>query len=95
MLTLNDTCLETFHFGTGEEDKYYLLINLKQSPNGVDLQKLASTDPRNFDSALTQIGCLLMLTGIEITELINRGEIDSKQLHQSLFTLAKQEGVIP
>ncbi|GAB5410586.1 MAG: hypothetical protein BalsKO_29510 [Balneolaceae bacterium] len=95
MLTLNDTSLETFRFGNKNEDKYYVLINLLQNPDGVDIQKLASVDPRAFDTMLNKMGCILMLTGVEIAELINRGDINSGDIHQSLFTLAKQEGIIP
>lgn len=94
MLTLNNTSLETFSFGDSEEDKYYILINLQQNPDGVDIKKLASADPRAFDAVLSQMGCLLMLTGTEINELVNRDDIDSENLHQSLFTLAKREGII-
>ena len=95
MLTLNDTSLETFRFGNTDEDIYYILVNLKQNPNGVDIQRLASVEPRTFDAVLASMGCLFMLTGIEVTELISRREIDSNELHSSLFKLAKQEGVIP
>ena len=94
MLTLNDTALETFSFGNEEADKYYILINLKQNPNGIDIQKLASADPRAFDSVLSAMGCLLMLTGIEISELINRGDVDKQNIHESLFELARKEGII-
>ncbi|MEQ9309083.1 MAG: hypothetical protein RLN90_06475 [Balneolaceae bacterium] len=94
MLTLNDTSLETFSFGAEDEDKYFILINLKQNPDGIDIQKLASADPRTFDAVLNSMGCVLMLTGLEIAELTKRGDVDPQNLHQSLFGLAKQEGVI-
>lgn len=95
MLTLNDTSLETYSFGSNEEDTYYILINLLQNPDGVDIQKLASADPRTFDTALNKMGSILMLTGVEIAELISRDLVNSNDLHKSLFTLAKQEGIIP
>tara|TARA_R110000868_G_scaffold408293_7_gene691098 strand:+ start:55897 stop:56184 length:288 start_codon:yes stop_codon:yes gene_type:complete len=95
MLTLNDTSLETFSFGNSEDDKYYILINIQQNPDGINIQKLASADPRVFDSVLNEMGCILMLTGFELTELRNRREIDLNNLHESLFQLAKQEGIIP
>ncbi len=94
MLELNETSLETFTFGDADVDKYYILINLRTNSDGVDLQRLASTDPRYFDDILSKMGCLLMLTGVEIHELLSRGELDSKNLHESLFNLAKKEGVI-
>lgn len=94
MLTLNDTALETFTFGNEQADKYYILINLKQNPNGIDIQKLASADPLAFDSVLSGMGCLLMLTGIEISELIKRGDVNKQNIHESLFELAKKEGII-
>jgi len=94
MLELNETSLETFTFGDGDIDKYYILINLRTNSDGVDLQRLASADPRYFDDILNKMGCLLMLTGVEIDELVSRGELDSKNLHTSLFNLAKKEGII-
>ena len=94
MLTLNDTELETFSFGEEDEDKYYILVNLKQNPYGINVQSLANADPRSFDQVLTQMGSLLMLTRIEINELIERGLVDANNLHESLFNLAKKEGII-
>lgn len=94
MLTLNDTSLETFSFGDTEEDQYYILINLSKNPNGINMAKLAMADPRRFDAVLNEMGYVLMLSGTEINELINRGEVKKDSLHESLFELAKQEGVI-
>lgn len=94
MLLLNDTELETFSFGEEDEDKYYILVNLKQNPDGINVQSLANADPRSFDQVLTQMGSLLMLTRIEINELIERGLVDANNLHESLFNLAKKEGII-
>ena len=94
MLTLNDTSLETFSFGDTEEDQYYILLNTSKNPDGINMAKLAMADPRKFDAVLNELGCVLMLSGTEIKELINRGDVRKDALHKSLFELAKQEGVI-
>lgn len=94
MRTLNDTSLETFQFGTRPEDKYYLLIDLLRNTDGIDLAKLSNADPRMFDAVLSEMGCVLMLSGDEIQELANRGEIDPNKLHESLFELTRREGLI-
>ena len=94
MRTVNETSLETFQFGDKPEDKYYLLIDLIRNENGVDLAKLANADPRTFDAVLNDMGCVLMLSGDEMEELIRRGDVDSADKHQSLFTLAQREGLI-
>ncbi len=94
MLTLNDTSLETFRFGDSEEDQYYILINISKNPEGVNLGKLAMADPRRFDAVLNEMGCLLMLSGTEIRELSNRGDVQKEQLHESLFKLARQQGLL-
>ncbi|MBO6523056.1 MAG: hypothetical protein JJ971_04460 [Balneolaceae bacterium] len=95
MLTLNDTSLETFSFGDKDEDLFYILINLSKNPDGIDLAKLSVADPRRFDAVLNEMGCLLMLSGQEVNELVNRGDADKQNLHKSLFELAKQEGILP
>ena len=94
MLTLDDTNLETFRFGDKDDDLFYILINISKNPDGIDLSKLSKTDPRRFDSILNEMGCLLMLSGTEINELLERGALDKEHLHPSLFELAKKEGVI-
>ncbi|MFV1884037.1 MAG: hypothetical protein ACMZ7B_06095 [Balneola sp.] len=94
MLTLNDTALETFSFGDTEDDQYYILLNISKNPDGINLTKLAMADPSRFDAILNEMGCLLMLSGMEINELQSRGEVNRDTLHKSLFELAKQEGVI-
>lgn len=91
---MKKTKLETVEFGDQPEDKYYFLIDLNVSPNGLDLTSLKLSDPRNFDETLRNHGCLLMLTGDEINELISRKEIDPGELHKSLVDLAVKEGVL-
>lgn len=97
MLKKNDTKLEIFNFGSEEnrdEDNFYCLVNLTKSPEGIDLQKLSMADPRNFDEVLNQMGCILLLLGNEVEELIKRGEITDTDLHQSLYDLAVKEEII-
>ncbi|MFN1835519.1 hypothetical protein AB2B38_009680 [Balneola sp. MJW-20] len=94
MLKLKDTGLEEFSFGDDPDDMFYLLINRKVSPDGIDLDKLRLADPRNFDHTLENMGCILMLNGDEMDELVRRGELDKKNLHESLFELAAREGLI-
>jgi len=94
MRTISDTSLETFQFGNNPEDRYYLLIDIVRNPNGVDLAKLANADPRSFDAVLADMGCILMLSGDEVQELIRRGDVDEQEKHESLFSLARAEGLI-
>lgn len=94
MLTLDQTRLETFNFGNAVNDTFYVLINALQNPNGIALSKLAMANPARFDTALNEMGCLLMLTGEEVQELVNRGELNYNALHQSVFELAKREGLL-
>ncbi len=94
MLKPEETGLEEFAFGNEREDIFYLLINKKISPDGVDINKLRLGNPRNFDTLLAEMGCIIMLSGEEIDELVRRGELDPNALHQSLFDLAKKEGLV-
>lgn len=94
MIKKEDTKLEIFGFGEEKDDKFYCLVNLTKSPNGIDLKKLSMADPRNFDEALNKQGCILLLKGSEIEELINRGEIADNDLHQSIYDLAVTEEII-
>lgn len=94
MLTKDDTKLEIFGFGDDDEDNFYCLVNLTKSPDGIDLEKLSMTDPRNFDEALNRMGCILMLRGDEVEELIKREEITGPDLHESIYDLAVREGII-
>ena len=95
MLKKDHTKLEIFGFGDeNAEDNFYCLVNLKKSPDGIDLEKLSMADPRKFDEVLNEMGCILLLRGDEIEELINRGEITDSNLHKSIYDLAVQEEII-
>lgn len=94
MLSKDDTKLEIFGFGDEVEDNFYCLVNLTKSPDGIDLKKLSMSDPRNFDEALNKQGCILLLRGDEVGELIKREEINDTDLHQSIYDLAVREEII-
>lgn len=96
MLQQDDTKLEIFGFGdeNDEEDTFYCLVNTKKSPDGIDLEKLSNADPRKFDEALNEMGCILLLRGDEIEELISRDVITDTDLQKSLYELAVDEGII-
>lgn len=94
MLSKEDTKLEIFGFGDDDKDNFYCLVNLTKSPDGIDLKKLSMADPRNFDEALNKQGCILLLRGDEVEELINRDEITDADLHQSIYDLAVREEII-
>lgn len=96
MLDKEDTKLEIFGFGDQEEDEdsFYCLVNLTKSPDGIDLEKLSNADPRKFDEVLNEMGCILLLRGDEVEELIERGDITDSDLHKSLYDLAVEEGII-
>lgn len=94
MLDKDHTKLEIFGFGNGDEDKFYALINLKKSPDGIDLEKLSNADPRNFDEVLNSMGCILLLRGDEVEELINRGDITNGDLHAGIYKLAVEQEII-
>lgn len=94
MLSKEDTKLEIFGFGEEDDDNFYCLVNLTKSPDGIDLKKLSMADPRNFDEALNKQGCILLLRGDEVEELIEREEITDSNLHQSIYDLAVREEII-
>lgn len=96
MLEKEDTKLEIFGFGEDEsdEDNFYCLVNTQKSPDGIDLEKLSMADPRKFDEVLDEMGCILLLRGDEVEELISRGDITDSNLHKSIYELAVEEGVI-
>lgn len=94
MLSKEDTKLEIFGFGDEQSDTFYCLVDLNKSPDGIDLEELSLADPRNFDEVLNGMGCLLLLKGDEVEELIRRGEISDGDLHQSLYELARREEII-
>lgn len=91
---LDKTELEIIEFGDEPEDHFYCLVDSVKNPNGLNVEKLKLSDPRNFDDELRRNGCFLMFTGDEITELINRGDVKQEQLHQSLYELAVKEKII-
>ncbi len=93
-MKIENTTLQVIEFGEEPSDKFYCLVDLNISPDGMDVDKLKLTDPRNFDLEFRESGCLMMFTGDEIEELIKRGDLDPKNLHESLFSLAVNEGVI-
>ena len=94
MSVLEKTDLEIIDFGDKPEDKFYCLIDLQISPDGLDIEKIKMSDPRNFDLEMRESGCLMMFTGDEIEELTSRGDLDGENLHESLVELALKEGVI-
>ena len=94
MLEKEDTKLEIFGFGDEEEDNFYCLVNIAKNPDGIDLDKLSNADPRKFDEVLNKMGCILLLRGDEVEELIKRGDITDSDLHKSLFELAVDEEII-
>ena len=94
MLTKDDTKLEIFGFGEEEDDNFYCLVNISKNPDGIDLEKLSMADPRTFDETLNEMGCILLLRGDEVEELIERGDISDADLHKSLYDLAVDEGII-
>lgn len=94
MLKLDETGLEEFSFGDNPDDLFYILVNKKISPDGIDVDKLSKADPRKFDAVLNEMGCILMLNGVEVTELCMRGELDNENLHESMYDLAKTEEML-
>jgi hypothetical protein len=93
-MKVSDTKLQTIEFGDEPEDIYYCLIDRRVSPDGLDIEKMRLSDPRNIDEEFRKQGCLMMFTGDEIEELVRRGDLDRSLLRDSLFELAKREGVI-
>lgn len=93
-MKLEHTSLQKIEFGDDPSDTFHCLIDLRISPDGLNIEKMRLTDPRNIDQQFRKAGCILMLTGNEVNELMNRGDLDSGKLHQSLFDLAVREGAI-
>lgn len=91
---MKKTSLEIIEFGDDPEDKFYCLVDAEISPEGLDVSSLKLSDPRNFDQTLRNSGCLLMFTGDEMKELINRGDIDPERMHESLVEVAVSEGML-
>ena len=93
-LPFDRTTLQVIEFGNEPDDKFYCLINLNVSPDGMNVDKLRLTDPRNFDLQFRESGCLLMFTGDEIEELVRRKDVDRNSMHESLYRLARKEGIL-
>lgn len=93
-MTIHQTMLQTIELGTEPADIFYCLIDKTVRPEGMNLESLRLTDPRNIDQQFRENGCLLMFTGDEISSLIARGDLNPENLHESLFSLAQKEGVI-
>lgn len=91
---MKKTLLDVIEFGEEPEDTFYCLIDADISPSGIDVSRLRFSDPRNFDDALKESGCLMMFTGNEIEELISRGDVVQENIHESLVRLAQQEGIL-
>lgn len=91
---MKKTSLEVIDFGDDPDDKFYCLVDKEISPDGLDVSSLKLSDPRNFDQALRDSGCLMMFTGDEMTELIIRGDIDPDNMHDSLVEVAIREGLL-
>ncbi len=93
-MKIDQTTLQIFEFGNSPEDTFYCLVDLQVSPNGMDVEKMRLSDPRNIDLQFRENGCLLMLNGEEIEEIIRRGDADRDNLHKSLYQLASEEGIV-
>lgn len=91
---MKETLLEVIEFGDEPEDTFYCLVDKEVSPDGLDVSSLKLSDPRNFDQSLRDSGCLMMFTGNEMQELINRGDVDSENMHDSLVAVAVKEGLL-
>ena len=91
---MRKTLLDVIEFGEEPEDTFYCLVDAGISPDGIDVSRLRFSDPRNFDEALRESGCLMMFTGNEIEELISRGDVNQENIHESLVRLAQQEGIL-
>jgi len=94
MLPIHQTKLEIIGFGDKPADTFYILIDLNKSPEGIDMEKLRLSDPRNFDQVLDDMGCIVMLSGQELEELIKRGKIEKDDLKSEIYNLAVEESII-
>ena len=94
MLKIEDTGIEEISFGDQPDDLFYILVNKKIRPNGINVDGLTKAEPQHFNVALQNEGCLILLNHEEATELVRRGELDFDNFHQSLFELAKKEGLL-
>lgn len=95
MLSFKQTGLEEVSFGDAPDDMFFVLVNKLVSPNGIDFEKLRLSNPRDFDTALEETGCIVLLNTEELDELIRRNELKKENLHLGLYELAKREGLLP
>jgi len=86
--------LDVISFGGLPEDQFFCLMDVRLSPEPLDVDRIRLTDPRNFDQKLRDAGCLMMFTGDEVEELAGRGELNRDALEDSLIRLAKSEGML-
>ncbi|HMB99010.1 MAG TPA: hypothetical protein VKM36_11035 [Balneolaceae bacterium] len=93
-MKIDQTTLQVFEFGDTPEDTFYCLVDLRVSPNGMDVEKMRLSDPRNIDLQFRENGCLLMLNGEEVEEILRRGDADRDNLHESIYQLASEEGIV-
>jgi len=93
-MKIDQTTLQVFEFGDTPEDTFYCLVDLRVSPNGMDVEKMRLSDPRNIDLQFRENGCLLMLNGEELEEILRRGDADRDNLHESIYQLASEEGIV-
>lgn len=92
-MKLEQTSLEVLEFGDSPDDTFYCLVDRRICPDGLDVERMRLTDPRNFDQQFRDLGCLAMLTGVELEELIQRGEVQKKTLHKDLYSVCEKEGL--
>jgi len=93
-MKIDQTTLQVFEFGGTPEDTFYCLVDLRVSPNGMDVEKMRLSDPRNIDLQFRENGCLLMLNGEEVEEILRRGDASRENLHESIYQLATEEGIV-
>ena len=93
-MKIDQTTLQVFEFGDTPEDTFYCLVDLRVSPNGMDVEKMRLSDPRNIDLQFRENGCLLMLNGEEVEEILRRGDATREYLHESIYQLASEEGIV-
>lgn len=94
MIKRDQTTLQVFEFGDTPSDTFYCLVDLRVSPEGMNPDQLRLADPRRLDMEFRQNGCLLMLTGDEVDEIVRRGDADRSNLHESIYRLAANDGII-
>jgi len=58
------------------------------------VEKMRLSDPRNIDLQFRENGCLLMLNGEEVEEILRRGDASRENLHESIYQLATEEGIV-